>query len=187
MNVKTPRDDRVGAARGSATELVVEDDGRGLDGRLTSEQVWRGIEKASFAVVGYVTPSGEPRSSGVMYRVIDRRLYVVVDPDGWKARHVAASGRVAVTVLVRRGGLLSLVAPIPPATIGFHAAAIVHAPGTQQARRIVDAMGSMLPAERRDSVSVIEIAPEGSFVTYGIGVSLMKMRDTDAARARVAV
>ena len=44
----------------------------------------------------------------------------------WKARHVAASGRVAVTVPVRRGGLLSLLFPIPPATVSFHGTAVVH-------------------------------------------------------------
>jgi hypothetical protein len=28
--------------------------------RLTTEQVWHQLAKASFAVIGYVTPSGEP-------------------------------------------------------------------------------------------------------------------------------
>ena len=74
-------------------------------GHVTSEQVWRAVDKASFAVLSYVTPSGEPRSSGVVYKVLDRRLYVAVEPDGWKATHVDAAGRVAVTVPVRRGGL----------------------------------------------------------------------------------
>ena len=69
--------------------------------RLTNEQVWRAIDKASFAVLGYVTPRGEPRSSGVVYKMIDRRLYVAVAPDSWKARHIAAPGAVAVTVTVR--------------------------------------------------------------------------------------
>jgi hypothetical protein len=34
---------------------------------------------------------------------------------------------------------------------------------------------------------VIEIVPEGTFVTYGVGVPLLKMRDPVAARARVPV
>ena len=46
---------------------------------------------------------------------------------------------------------------------------------------------SLLPAERRDNSCVIEIVPEGWFVTYGIGVPLLKMRDTSAARARLPV
>jgi hypothetical protein len=34
---------------------------------------------------------------------------------------------------------------------------------------------------------ILEIVAEGEFVTYGIGVSLMKMRDTEGARGRVPV
>jgi Pyridoxamine 5'-phosphate oxidase len=153
--------------------------------RVTGEQVWRALTTASFAVLGYATPSGEPRSSGVVYKAVGRRLYVAVAPDSWKARHVAASGRVAVTVPVRRGGMLSLVVPIPPATVSFHAAAVVHPPGSPGVRSILNELGSLLPAERRTSAAIIEIVPEGAFVCYGLGVSLMKMRDPAEARSRV--
>ena len=50
-------------------------------------------------------------------RQVGRQLYLVVAPDSWKARHITARGQVAVTVPVRRRGLLSLVLPIPPATV----------------------------------------------------------------------
>lgn len=149
---------------------------------VTTEQVWRQLAKCSFAVVSHVTPAGDPRSSGVMYAVADRTLYVVVAPDSWKARHLAADGRVAVTVPVRRGGLLSLVAPIPPATISFHGTATVHPPGSAP-----DRLASLIPAERRASGRVVEIEPGGDFVLYGIGVPLTRMREPDAARARVPV
>ena len=155
--------------------------------RLTTEQVWHQVAKASFAVLGYVTPSGEPRSSGLVYKLIDGRLYVAVAPDSWKAKHVAASGRVAVTVPVRRGGLLSLVAPIPPATISFHGAVVVHPAGSPEARSRLGELASLIPKERRASGSVIEVVPEGEFLTYGLGVPLRKMRDPAASQARVPV
>jgi hypothetical protein len=161
--------------------------GQLMAARLTSEQVWHTLGKASFAVLGYVTPSGEPRSSGVVYKSIGRRLYVAVASDSWKARHIAATRRVAVTVPVRRGGLLSLVAPIPPATISFHAQAIVHPAGAPQVGSLLKELGSLLPVERRTSACLIEILPEGAFVTYGLGVSLSKLRDPAAARARIPV
>src|SRR5215469_14599502 len=161
--------------------------GGAIAARLTSDQVWRALTRASFAVVSYVTPAGEPRSSGVVYATDGGRLYVAVAADSWKARHIAASGQVAVTVPVRRGGLLSLLLPIPPATISFHAAAIVHPAGPLAPGAVPAQLTSLLPAERRYSSCVIEIVPEGWFVTYGIGVSLMKMRDTCAARARLPV
>ena len=153
----------------------------------TGEQVWRALHGASFAVLGYVTPSGSPRSSGVLYTTLGRRLYVAVAPGSWKAKHVAESGAVSVTVPVRRGGILSLVAPIPPATISFHAAAIVHPAGSPTARALMEELGSLVPAERRASACIIEIVPEGRFLTYGLGVTLREMRDPVAATARVSV
>lgn len=155
--------------------------------RLTSEQVWQAVAKASFAVISHVTPAGEPRSSGVMYKAVGGRLYVAVAPESWKAKHVAANGRVAVTVPVRRGGLLSLAAPIPPATISFHGAGIVHPAGSPHAVSLLQKIGSLAPPERRASAAVIEIVPEGAFLTYGVGVPLRTMLDPVAARAHVPV
>jgi hypothetical protein len=177
----------LGTAGQEVPHPAAGDDARPMAARLTSEQVWHQVAKVSFAVLGYVTPAGEPRSSGVVYKTVGRRLYVAVASDSWKARHIAASGRVAVTVPVRRGGLLSLVAPIPAATVSFHATAIVHPAGSPQVGSLLKSLGSLLPAERRASACLIEILPEGAFVTYGLGVSLSKMRDPAAARARVSV
>ena len=177
----------LGTAGAGVARVAPQDGGQPTAARLTTEQVWHELAKASFAVLGYVTPSGEPRSSGVVYKTVGRRLYVAVASDSWKAKHVAASGRVAVTVPVRRGGLLSLVAPIPPATISFHATAIVHPAGSLRARSLLTELGSLIPAERQASGAIIEVVPEGAFVTYGLGVSLSKLRDPAAARARVPV
>jgi hypothetical protein len=181
------REAKVGAARLLESRRAPARGGRGAGSRLTGEQVWRTVAGGSFAVLGYMTPAGEPRSSGVVYRTLGRRMYVAVAPDSWKARHIAASGTVAVTVPVRRGGVLSLALPIPPATISFHASAIVHEAGSPQVRPLVEKLRPLLPAERRDAASVIEIVPRGTFVTYGIGVPLMKMRDPAVSRARVPV
>jgi hypothetical protein len=155
--------------------------------RLSTERVWGEVARASFAILGYVTPAGEPRSSGVLYRTVGRRLYVATDPESWKARHIPLRGEVSVTVPVRRGGLLSLVAPIPPATISFHGTAIVYPPESTLVRSLSKELAPLLPAERRASSCVIEIIPEGAFVTYGVGVSLAKMRDPAVARGRVPV
>ncbi len=154
---------------------------------LTSNQVWQALDKASVAVIGHVTPSGRPRTSGVVYKTLGRRLYVAVAPDSWKARHIADSGHVSVTVLVRRGGLLSLVYPIPPATITFHGTAVVHAAGAPEVRPVLDELRPLLPPGSAESSCLIEIAPEGDFLTYGIGVPLMTMRDPSAASAHVPV
>jgi hypothetical protein len=156
--------------------------------RPATDRVWRELGKASFAVVSHVTPAGEPRSSGVVYAIADRRMYVVVAADSWKARHIATGGTVAVTVPVRRGGLLSLVAPIPPATISFHATATVHPAGSPGPRALPARLESILPPpDRRGTCSVIEIRPAGDFLTYGIGIPLMRMRTPALARGRAPV
>ena len=150
-------------------------------------EVWRALRQQSFAVVAYATPEGEPRSSGVVYGVHDGHLYVAVAPDSWKARHIATSRRVAVTVPVRRGGLLSFLFPIPPATISFHGSAAVLPPDSDRARAALSGLHSLLPPERRTRAVLLEMTPEDVFVTYGVGVTLSQMRHPQLARARIPV
>lgn len=169
------------------TSPAASGDGKTTASRLTSAQIWHELTKASFAVLAHVTPAGEPRSSGVGYKALGRRLYLGTPPDSWKAKHIAASGRVSMTVPVRRGGILSLVFPIPPATISFHATAIVHPAGSTEARSLMKELGSLVPPERRALDSVIEVVPEGAFLTYGVGISLKKMLDPTVAQAHVPV
>ena len=126
----------------------------------------------------------------MVYSIVGQRLYVAVAPDSWKARHIAISRQVAVTVPVRRGGVLSLLVPIPPATVSFHATATVHPAGSAESHSLAKAfegLGSLLPAERRGSSTIIEIVPEDRSLTYGVGVSLIQMRSPAAARAHVPV
>lgn len=149
-------------------------------------RVWRELERASFAVVSYVTPDARPRSSGVVYTAVNRRLYVAVAVDSWKARHIAVSGQVSVTVPVRRGGPLSLLLPIPPATITFAGSALVHPAGALDVTA-VPGLAALVPPERLAACRIIEIVPQGHFVTYGIGVRLLDMRVPDRSRARVPV
>ncbi len=176
---------RASGARKGVTRALAE--GEATVSRLTGDRVWRELAKASFAVVSYVTPTGKPRSSGVVYTIVGRRMYVATAVDSWKARHIMASGQIAVTVPVPRGGIMSLLLPIPPATISFHASAIVHPASSLEERSLPKQFASLLPAERRTASRIIEILPEGQFLTYGLGVSLKQMRSPALARARVPV
>lgn len=188
MAVSSERDEaETGGASGPAASAGAGNGRATAAARLSSEKVWRALGRASFAVVSHVTLAGEPRSSGVVYATARRRLYAVVATDSWKARQIAASGRVAVTVPVRRGGLLSLLLPIPPATISFHGTAIVHPAGPVAAGAMPKQLAPLLPAERQALSRVIEIVPEDQFLTYGLGVSLKRMRSPSAALARVPV
>jgi hypothetical protein len=175
------------------TALPANTSGRAADEAATGQDrvscaaVWRALTKASFAVVSHVNAAGEPRSSGVVYGVADRRMYVAVAADGWKARQVVTGQEVAVTVPIRRGGLLALLVPIPPATITFHARATVHPAGSLDIGSVSKELVKLVPEARKTGSSIIELVPEGRFVTYGIGVSLMDMAKPARALARVPV
>ena len=154
---------------------------------LTTARVWNELGKASFAVISYVTAAGKPRSSGVMCAAARRRLYLVTAPDSWKARQIADGDQIAVTVPIRRAGLLSLIIPIPPATVSFHATARVHPAGPVSTGPAPKRLVSHLPKQRREAGCLLELVPEGDFLTYGLGVPLQDMAKPDAALAHVPV
>lgn len=159
---------------------------RSTEKPITTEMVWREIQHRTFAVLSYVTPRGHPRATGVLYGVADGALFVVTAATSWKSRHITDGGEVAITVPVRRGGLLSLMAPIPPATISFHAWVVRHAPGALPVATLPPLMVKQLPPDRRDDdVTVLELHPFGEFLTYGIGVPLLAMRDPAKSIERV--
>lgn len=155
--------------------------------RLTSKAVWSAVSKGSFGVLSYVSPFGEPRSSGVVYGTAGRSLYVAVAASSWKARQLVTGQRVSLTIPIRRAGILTLLIPIPPATISFGGSVTVHPGGSLDLGAISPRLVRLLPDARRDESVVLEIAPEGSFVTYGLGVSLLDMRKPELAKARVPI
>jgi hypothetical protein len=149
----------------------------------TADDIWPYIEKWPFAVVGFVTPSGEPRAAGVMYKVRDRVLNVLTGPDTWKVRHIKANPNVVVTVTVQR--LPIRIRQAPPAVITFPGHATVVPIGEVEADLRADLLRGVDPTTLE--TCVIRIEPIGRFVTYGIGVPLMKMRHPEESLARVPV
>ena len=153
----------------------------------TTQQVWQSIERHIFAVLAWVTPSGEARTAGIVYTVADREFYIVTGPQTWKARHIAANRHVSLTVTVPKRIPLMPWLKIPAAAITFHGEATI--------RPIGEAPGPILHALLRGlegeveqlDMCLIEVTPVGHFVTYGIGVPLLVMRDPKRATARVPV
>jgi hypothetical protein len=146
-----------------------------------TQEVWRDLAKQSFAVVGHLNNDGEPRSSGVVYALVGHRMFVAVAPDSWKARALQTGDQVSVTVPVRRGGPLSLIFPIPPATISFHATVTVHPAGSVTRSSLPTELRRLLPETGDAPICILELTPAGRFLTYGVGVSLMAMRDPAVA------
>lgn len=148
----------------------------------TSDEVWEYIEKWPFAVLSFVTPNGESRSAGVMYKTKDRVIYVLTGRETWKVRHIEANPNVSLTVTVQR--LPIRVRQAPPAVISFAGSATVL--GMDE---IDEEIASALTKGIDDvpGTCAIRIVPSGKFVTYGIGVPVMKMRHPEESLARVSV
>lgn len=154
----------------------------------TTANVWEVINKEIFAVLGMVTQGRESRTVGIVYRVKDHRLYIGTGLTSWKARHIMGNPSVSVTIpIAKRIPLLSWI-NIPQATISFSGTAKI-IPG-------VDADGELLHsvfrhmADDREEIEkscLIEVQPEGDFITYGVGIPLMKMINPELASGRAPV
>lgn len=165
--------------------------------QLTAEQVWAELEKEMFAVLGMVTAANEARTVGIVFIVRDRKLYISSGADAWKVRHIRANPAVSMTVTIPKRITLMPWVKIPPATITFQGTARVLDPlalpddmDSSLGQAIVTAaLGADVAAdrERLALTAIIEVAPEGEFVTYGVGISLSDMRYPEKARGRAPV
>ncbi|NJN83274.1 MAG: pyridoxamine 5'-phosphate oxidase family protein [Caldilineaceae bacterium] len=155
---------------------------------LTTAQVWEEIEKNLFAVLGMVTPNGEARTVGIVYNVQDRKIYIGSKTDAWKVRHIAQNPHVSLTVpIVKRVPFMPWL-KIPSATITFSGTAQVMEPAAVDP----DALRALYHGMAEDEVTlattrVIVIEPKGDFVTFGVGVRLLQMRNPKLARGRAPV
>lgn len=155
---------------------------------LTTDTVWRTLARQPFLVVGMVNRAGQGRSVGVSPAVHGDHVWFAASAADWKVAHLQHQPEVSFTVPVRRGGLLALLVPIPPATITCRATAQVvpldDAPEPVR-RRLLRGLSEADPA--RGEPVMVRLTPHGDFVTYGVGVSLRTMLDTERARGRVPV
>ena len=155
---------------------------------ITSDQVWDEIEKQIFAVLGMVTTSGQARTTGIVYITRDQKFYIASLKSAWKVRHVQQNPHVSMTITIPKRIPLIPWIKIPPATIAFSGLAQVFDP-SDVSPDVVKALfrGLESTPETSDPFAIIEVTPHKDFVTYGVGVSLLGMRDTENARGRVAV
>lgn len=155
---------------------------------LTSEQVWQALEREVFAVLGMVNAHNEARTAGVVYVLRHHKLYVGTGRDTWKARHIAANPNVSVTVPIAKRVPFMPWLKIPAATITFAAIAHILPPDETPVelrravfRHVADDQALMAQS------AIIELRPQGEFVTYGVGVPLLTMRTPEKARGRAPV
>ena len=155
---------------------------------LTSSQVWQELEKQIFAVLGMATANHEARTAGVVYVIHNRKLYISSRQSAWKVRHIAQNPHVSVTVPLHKQIPFLPWIKIPAATITFSGQARV----CSMAELSPDLLARIFHGAEKDpaaqtNFAVIEVTPEKEFVTYGVGVSLREMRDTEKSRGRAPI
>jgi uncharacterized protein YhbP (UPF0306 family) len=156
--------------------------------QLSSDVVWKAVEKELFAVMGMVTRQGQARTVGIVYVVSERKLYIATETDTWKARHVAANPHVSLTVpIAKRIPFLPWI-KIPAATITFSGEAR-RLPAREAPQHVLKAVlrGLVLDDDVLDRTCIIEVTPLGEFVTYGVDMPMMQMRHPEQARGRAPV
>jgi hypothetical protein len=159
-----------------------------MTAQLTCDQVWQAIEKELFAVIGMVTARNEARTVGVVYVVCDRRLYIASNKDTWKVRHISQNPNVSLTIPIHKSIPLMPWVKIPSATLTFSGLALILEP-EETPPEIVKALyrGMAENQELMVESCLIEVTPVKEFLTYGVGVPLLKMRDPKQARGRAPV
>jgi len=154
----------------------------------TTEIVWDVIEKELFAILGMVTKDREARTVGIVYIVKDQKLYVGTGLDTWKARHIKLNPNVSITIpIAKRIPFLPWI-NIPQATITFSGTARV-TPAVEVEYDLLKSVFHHLADDQEymQESCLIEVIPEGEFITYGVGIPLMKMRQPELARGRASV
>lgn len=155
---------------------------------LTTEQVWEAIEKEIFAVIGMVTQQNEARTVGIVYIVENQKLYITTGKTAWKTRHIAQNPHVSVTIPIAKRLWFMPWMKIPAATITFSGRARL-----LEIDEITEGLiqklyrGMEVDQSVRENTCIIEVTAEKEFITYGVGIPLMDMRDPQKARGRVSV
>lgn len=155
---------------------------------ITSTQVWQEIEKHLFAVIGMVTAGNESRTVGIVYVVHKRKLYITSLKTAWKVRHITQNPHVSLTIPIAKRIPFIPWVKIPAATITFHGQAKILPPEMVPEEVIQKLLrGTDVSSENAPPFVIIEVTPEDEFITYGVGVPMLTMRDTQKARGQVPV
>lgn len=156
--------------------------------QLTTDQVWKEVENNIFAVLGRVTTKGEARTAGIVYVIDERKFYIGSEKAAWKVKHIERNPGVSLTIPITKRIPLMPWIKIPAATITLSGTANVRENDEVKPAIFAKLYRGMVVEDAAKAAScIIEVIPERDFLTYGVGVSLMEMRDPTKAMGRAPV
>jgi len=135
-----------------------------------------------------VTKESETRSTGIVYTVNDNKLYIGTGLESWKTHHIRLNPEVSITIPIPKRIPLIPWIKIPQATISFSGTAWI-IPAVEAEDNILHSVFRHMADDQElmKESCVIEVIPKGDFITYGVGISLMEMRNPELARGRAPV
>ena len=144
------------------------------------ELVRRVVGSRSFATVATTSSAGHSHVAGMLYAAVGDDLWVSTLRSSRKARNVAATGRAAVCIPIRR-------LPVgPPSSVQFQGRAEIVAVDDPEILGLVEA-GRLKAVTSHGELELpggcfVRITPVGRLHTYGLGMSIWSLvRDPLAA------
>ena len=137
------------------------------------DKVEAALKRRSFATLATSSSAGIPHVAGVLYEIVGNHMFVNTMSSSRKARNVAANGRVAVCVPVRR-------LPVgPPSSVQFQARAEVL---DLDDPAVADAIagGALTTLTKHGELEIdggcfLRIELPTRLLTYGLGMSLRSL------------
>jgi hypothetical protein len=128
-----------------------------------------------------VNAAGHARTAGVVIATARPHVQVMSGRHEWKVRHIEGNPHVSVTVPIpERIPLLPMI-KVPAATFTFHGTARLVGPSNAHPDVVTALTGGL---ETARDMTVVEIAHEGDFVTYGIGMRVQRCATPSSPAAK---
>jgi uncharacterized pyridoxamine 5'-phosphate oxidase family protein len=147
-----------------------------------AKEVRKIIKEKNWLVLSTVDENSKPHSSVVVYQSDGKLIYIQTGKETLKARNIKLNENVSITIPFRKNFFHKLI-PAPPAELHFTTKASIRSKEDEEAKEVYSKYLKYLDDEELPLESIwIRIEIPEVIATYGVGVSLFKMRDPEKAR-----
>jgi hypothetical protein len=141
------------------------------------------IRKNRWLTLSTSSPKGVPQSSVVVYASDGYIMYILTGKNTVKIRNITMNPRVSVTIPFYKNTLHRMISFAPPAAISFRARAEILDFGDSTATELYQkVLNFKLPEDVEDNGVWLKLTPGNSATCFGVGVSLLELRDPEKAR-----
>ena len=145
------------------------------------QEVRKVIRKNNWLVLSTVNEKNQPHSSVIMYQSDGNVLYFMTGLNTLKSKDMQKNNKVAITIPFRKGFFHKLI-PAPPAELHFKAIAESVPTDNEEAAKMLAKFLKYSENAGVDDDSIwYKLTPSNLISTFGVGVSLLNMRNPEKA------